>query len=398
MTQPVPARVGDTIDEVDTPALILDLDAFEANVALMASEAARMGVALRPHAKSNKCAEIARRQIAAGAVGVCVQKVSEAVALAEAGIDDILICNELVGQHKIAALVELSGRIRVAACVDDIGNVAAIERAAAAAGTKVSLLVDVDVGQGRCGVSPSQVVQLAQAIVSAPHLKFAGLQAYHGGAQHIRDVGERRAAALSAVSQAAAARDALAAAGIACPLITGAGTGTFRYEGASGLYTEIQPGSYVFMDADYNRNRWEAFDAGHQAPRPLSPPPGEGPPSRPSPPFGQSLHVLATVMSRVEASRPIVDAGLKALAVDSGMPLVDGRPGVTYERASDEHGNLRVELEGAGRPVAGLSLGDRVRLIPGHCDPTVNLYDWLVAIRGGRVEAVWPVTARGCLS
>ncbi len=394
MTQPVPARIGDTIDEIDTPALILELDAFEANVALMAAEAARMGVALRPHAKSNKCAEIARRQIAAGAVGVCVQKVSEAVALAEAGIDDILICNELVGKPKIAALVELSGRIRIAACVDDIGNVAAIERAAAAAGTTVSLLVDVDVGQGRCGVPPSQVVQLAQAIVSAPHLNFAGLQAYHGGAQHIRDVGERRAAALSAVSQAAAARDALAAARIACPLISGAGTGTFRYEGASGLYTEIQPGSYVFMDADYNRNRWEAFDAADNE----APPSRESPPLRQGPPFSQSLHVLATVMSRVDASRPIVDAGLKALAVDSGMPLVDGRPGVTYERASDEHGNLRLEAEGAGRQVAGLSLGDRVKLIPGHCDPTVNLYDWLVAVRGGRVEAVWPVTARGCLS
>ena len=376
MTQPLPARIGDTIDQIDTPALILEMDAFEANVERMAAEAARMGVALRPHAKSNKCAEIARRQLAAGAVGVCVQKVSEAAALADAGVDDILICNELVGDRKIAALVELSSRIRVAACVDDLGNIAAIERAAATAGTTVSLLVDVDVGQGRCGVPPSRVVQLARAIGSAPHLRFAGLQAYHGGAQHIRAVGERRAAALSAVEQAATAREALAAAGMDCPLITGAGTGTFAYEGASGLFSEIQPGSYVFMDADYNRNLWEG--AGAQAD---------------APPFRQSLYVLATVMSRVEPSRPIVDAGLKALAMDSGMPLVDGRPGVLYERASDEHGNLRVQ---AG--VAGPVLGERIRLIPGHCDPTVNLYDWLVTVRAGRVEAVWPVTARGCLN
>jgi D-serine deaminase-like pyridoxal phosphate-dependent protein len=240
----------------------------------------------------------------------------------------------------------------------------------------VSLLVDVDVGQGRCGVAPSRVVQLAKTILAAPHLRFAGLQAYHGGAQHIRTVGERRAAALAAVQQAASAREALAAAGIDCPAITGAGTGTFAYEGASGVYTEIQPGSYVFMDADYNRNRWEAAGAADSEVAP----------------FRQSLYVLATVMSRVQSSRPIVDAGLKALAMDSGMPLVDGHAGVMYERASDEHGSLRVP-PGA----EGLALGERVRLIPGHCDPTVNLYDWMVAVRAGRVEAVWPVTARGCL-
>ena len=377
MTQPLPARIGDPVEAIDTPALILDLDAFEANVALMAAEAARMGVALRPHAKSNKCAEIARRQLAAGAVGVCVHKVSDATALADAGIDDILICNELVGERKIAALVELSRRIRVAACVDDIGNIAAIARAAAAAGTTVSLLVDVDVGQGRCGVPPSRVVELAQASAAAPNLRFGGLQAYHGGAQHIRAVDERRAAALAAVQQAAAAREALAAAGIECPVITGAGTGTFGYEGASGVYTEIQPGSYVFMDADYNRNRWGAA----------------GTADAETPPFRQSLHVLTTVMSRVEPTRPIVDAGLKALAVDSGMPLVDGHPAVRFERASDEHGILRVEPANAGP-----QLGERLKLVPGHCDPTVNLYDWLVTLRAGRVEAVWPVTARGCVS
>ena len=376
MAQPVPARSGDPVAEIDTPALVLDLAAFDANVALMAAEAARMGVALRPHAKSHKCAEIARRQVRAGAVGVCVQKVSEAAALAEAGIDDILICNELVGDRKIAALVELSRRIRVTACVDDIGNIAAIARRAADAGATVSLMIEVDVGHGRCGVPPDRVVQLAQAIEAAPQLAFAGLQAYHGGAQHIRGVSERQAAARSAIRQAETARDMLAAAGIACPAVSGAGTGTFQFEGASAVYTEIQPGSYVFMDADYNRNHWQAQAAAA----------GDGPP------FRQSLHVLATVMSRVDASRPVVDAGLKALAVDSGMPLVEDRRGVTYEKASDEHGSLRVE-PGAAAP----ALGERVRLIPGHCDPTVNLYDWLVAVRDGRVEAVWPVTARGCL-
>lgn len=376
MTQPLPARVGDSVREIDTPALVLDLDAFEANVALMAAQARRLGVALRPHAKSNKCAEIARRQIAAGAIGVCVQKVSEAAALADEGIEDILICNELVGDRKIAAFVDLSSRIRIAACVDDIGNVAAIARIAQAARTRVALMIEVNVGQGRCGVAPgSPALRLAQALSAEPYLELAGIQAYHGGAQHIRDLRQRAAAARAAIAQAAVARDALVAAGIPCPIVTGAGTGTFPYEGASGVYTEVQPGSYVFMDADYNRNEWD--EAGSNAP----------------PPFRQSLHVMAAVMSCVQPGRAIVDAGLKALSVDSGLPGLADHPGVVYEQASDEHGIL-VAAPGAQAP----RLGEQVRLIPGHCDPTVNLYDWLVATRGDRVEGVWPVTARGCLA
>jgi 3-hydroxy-D-aspartate aldolase len=374
MSQPVPARAGDSIRDIDTPALILEMEAFESNVALMAAQAGRMGVGLRPHAKSHKCAEIARRQIAAGAVGVCVQKVSEAAALAAEGIGDIVICNEVVGDRKIAALVALSGRIRVAACVDDLANVAAIERLAAAADTIVSLMIEVDVGQGRCGVAPgAPVLQLAQAIQASPHLKFTGLQAYHGGAQHVREVQQRRATAEAAVAQADTARAALAAAGIDCPVVSGAGTGTFRYEGASKVYSEIQPGSYVFMDADYNRNQWDESGG--------------------DPPFRQSLYVLAGVMSCTTAGRAIVDAGLKALAVDSGMPVVAGWPGLVYQKASDEHGTLLVDA--AARAPAP---GDLVKLIPGHCDPTVNLYDWLVVTRANRVEAVWPVTARGCVN
>lgn len=370
MAQPLPARPGDSIRNIDTPALIMEMEAFEANLARMAAEASHLGVALRPHAKSNKCAEIARRQIAAGAVGVCVQKISEAIALAAEGVEDILICNELVTDRKIAALVDLSGKIRVAACVDDLGNIAAIERLAAAAGTTVSLMIEVNVGQGRCGVTPgAPVVELARAILASRHLKFAGLQAYQGGAQHVREVKNRRAKAQAAIAQAGIASAALAAAGIACPVVSGAGTGTFQYEGASTVYTEIQPGSYVFMDADYDRNQWA------------------------EPPFRQSLYVLAGVMSCTTSGRAIVDAGLKALAVDSGMPVAADWSGVVYEKASDEHGTLLIEA-GAKAPV----LGDVLKLVPGHCDPTVNLYDWLVVTRADRVEAVWPVTARGCVS
>ena len=369
MAQTRPARPGDPVAAIDTPALVLEMESFEANLAWMADEAARLGVVLRPHSKSHKCAEIARRQIAAGAVGVCVQKVSEAAALVAEGIGDVLICNELVRPAKIAELIRIGRTARVTACVDDPQNVALIARMAAEADAVVPLMVEVDVGQGRCGVAPGQAtVDLAWAISTSPHLRFAGLHAYHGSAQHVRDAAARRAMAEGAISKADAARTALASAGILCPVISGGGTGTFRHEGASSVYTEIQPGSYVFMDADYQRNQWE------------------------EPPFRQSLYVLAGVMSRAVPGRVIVDAGLKALSVDSGMPAVADHPGLTFAKASDEHGTLQVA---AGQRVP--ALGESIRLIPGHCDPTVNLYDWLVTTRGGVVEDVWPVTARGCL-
>ncbi len=381
MTQPQPARAGDPLDQIDTPALILDLDVFDANLQRMAETARRLGVALRPHAKSHKCAEIARRQIAAGAVGVCVQKVSEAEALVAEGIGDILICNELVTARKIEALIRVNRHARVTACVDDPAMVELHARLAAEAGVVLPLMIEVDVGHGRCGIAPGPAfVDLARRIAAAPALTFAGLHAYHGRAQHIRGVAERQATSRGAVARAAEARDLLAAAGIACPVISGAGTGSFEVEGASGVYTEIQPGSYVFMDADYQRNEWA------------------------EPPFRQSLFVLAGVMSRsgpgaatVGPGHAVVDAGLKALAFDSGLPEIARRgavpiDGLAYTGASDEHGTIKV-AEGAAIP----RLGDLLWLTPGHCDPTVNLYDWIVTVRGDVVSEVWPVTARGCL-
>jgi 3-hydroxy-D-aspartate aldolase len=396
MTQPVPAAIGDAIDAIDTPALLLDLDAFEANLARMAETARSLGVALRPHAKSHKCAEIARRQMAAGAVGVCVQKVSEAEALAAAGIGNILICNELVTRRKVAALIRAGRQARVIACVDHLDNVALIAQMAAEAGVVIPLMIEVDVGQGRCGIAPGAgVVALARHIEAEPALEFVGLHAYQGSAQHVRDVGERRDKAAAAVRQADLARSWLSEAGIACPVISGAGTGTFEVEGASGVYNEIQPGSYVFMDADYNRNAWAER------------------------PFRQSLFVLAGVVSATAAERAgtgnpadlavlpadargpgraIVDAGLKAMAFDSGLPDIPALPGqdptgLAYGRPSDEHGTISVA---DGVPVP--RIGSTLRLVPGHCDPTVNLHDWIVVVRGDRVVDLWAVTARGCLA
>lgn len=214
-------------------------------------------------------------------------------------------------------------------------------------------------------------VSVAREILGFKNLRFAGLQAYHGRAQHVRSLAERRAAIDAASRKVSETKSLLQKEGIACPIVTGAGSGTYMLEVESGGWDEIQPGSYVFMDADYARNEWAA----------------------PLPRFRHALFVLTTVMSRPAADRAIVDAGLKASSVDSGMPAVWERPGLVYAGASDEHGRVEI-AEGASAP----QLGEKLLLVPGHCDPTVNLYDWYVCTRGGRVEEIWPVSARGASS
>ena len=373
MTVRPPADIGMGLADVDTPALIIDLDAFEANLARMAQAAQVCGVRLRPHAKTHKCAIIALRQMALGAVGVCCQKVSEAEALVQGGVRDVLVTNEIVGERKIAHLAALAREAKLAVCVDDAGNIADLDRAAARAGATLDVLVEIDVGAHRCGVAPgAPALALAKRVEAAKALRFAGLQAYQGSAQHIRDYGERRAAIDAAVEATGKTVALLGEHGLACASLTGAGTGTFRFEAGSGLYNELQAGSYIFMDADYAQNRGEnraPFDE-----------------------FGHSLFVYTTVMSAPEPGRAVVDAGLKASSVDAGLPTVHDMPGVTFVGASDEHGKLAFD---AG--ISGPSPGDKLKLIPGHCDPTVNLYDWYVCVRDGRVQALWPIVARGAL-
>jgi len=359
------------LEDVDTPALILDLDAFETNLRRLA-DAVRGRVRVRAHAKTHKCPEIGRRQVAAGAVGVCCQKVSEAEAMVEGGISDVLVSNEVVGAGKLARLAALSGRARLGVCVDDAGNVRDLEAAMQRAGARIDVYIELEVGMRRCGVAPGEpALALAKAVVACPNLRFAGVHAYHGRAQHIRSAQERRAVITNSFLHVKNTKALLAAAGIACPIVTGAGSGTFMFEVELGAWDEIQPGSYVFMDADYARNEW----------------------APPMPRFEHSLFVLATVMSRPEPGVAIVDAGLKASSVDSGMPGVWQRPGLAYLRASDEHGWVEIE-PGAAAP----ALGDKLLLVPGHCDPTVNLYDWYVCVRKGVVEALWPITARGAVN
>ena len=328
----------------------------------------------------HKSATIARLQIAAGAVGVCVQKTSEAEALAAAGIDDIYISNEVIDAAKLARVAALARRSgwRSRSTRSSVERLAA---AVAAAGATIDVFVEVDVGQGRCGAPAGRGGPLAQHVVAhAPPeggLRFAGLQAYHGAAQHLRGADERaRGRGQRAAALARAAQASIGAPGIACPLVTGAGTGTFAFDAASGVWGELQAGSYLFMDRDYADN---------------APTPG-------APRFEHALFVKSQVMSR-GASHAVVDAGHKSHAIDSGLPRVWQRE-LDYANGGDEHGILRPHADAsrAGLP----ALGETVWLVPGHCDPTVNLHERYVAVRGGLaggvVEAVWPIEARGCVS
>jgi 3-hydroxy-D-aspartate aldolase len=365
-----PAEIGARLASVDTPALLLDLDAFEHNLDALHATLAGLPVRVRPHAKAHKCPEIALRQVARGAVGICCQKVSEAEAFVRAGIQDVVVVNEVVGAPKLARLARLAGRAKMGVAVDDAGNVDAVDRAAGEAGVAIDVLVEIDVGLNRCGVEPGPAaVALARRVADKRHLRFAGLQAYQGRAQQVRLFGERQAAAAAAAGKVRVTLDLLAEEGLQAATVTGGGTGTYPFDAASGVYTEIQPGSYIFMDADYGRNLDE-----------------DGQPVRS---FEQSLFVLTTVMSHPAPGRAVVDAGVKAHSVDAGMPLVRGVPGARHTRASDEHGVI--ELDGPGT----LSIGQKIRLVPGHCDPTVNLHEWFVCFRDDRVEAIWPITARG---
>lgn len=373
MLQTPPALPGDAEEEIDTPALLLDLDAFEANLDTMARLLEGTGAKLRPHAKTHKSATVARLQAARGAVGQCVQKVGEAEALAWGGIGDILVSNEVVGAAKLRRLAGLTKLATVAVCVDDAEQVWALEQAAEALGTRIETLVEIEIGMGRCGVDPGPpAVALAQRIARSPHLGFAGLQAYHGKAQHRRTVSERHEAIAAAGEATRRTVEQLAQQGLKCRIVGGAGTGTFEEEVASGVWNEIQAGSYAFMDADYAQN----LDAN----------------GKPISTFRHALFVLATVMSVPRPGVAVLDVGHKGVAVDRGPPLVWRMEEVRCAGCSDEHATLQFD-PGA----RSLKLGQKLRLVPGHCDPTVDRYDWYVGVRDGRVECVFPVDARGSM-
>jgi D-serine deaminase-like pyridoxal phosphate-dependent protein len=362
-----------TESEIDTPALILDLDAFESNLDKMSSIVAATDVKLRPHAKTHKSPVIAQLQMRRGAVGQCVQKTAEAEALAWGGVQDILVTNQVVDPRKLRRLAALSSIAKIAVCVDSARHIELLESAARDAGVRISTLIEIDVGSGRCGVAPgSEAIDLAKRVAGSRHLAFDGLQAYNGRAQHLRSASERQEAISKAIAACEQTVEGLVRSRIPCRIVSGGGTGTFELEAASGVYTELQAGSYCFMDLDYAENKQED---GH-----------------PFTTFQHALFVLASVMSTPRPGLSVLDAGHKAVAIERGMPGVWQQTAMRISSAADEHARLEYPCE-----VAGPALGDKLRLVPRHCDPTIDRFDWYVGVRAGRVECVWPISARGSM-
>ena len=369
----IPAAPGMDEKDIQTPCLILDLDALERNIRKMGDYARAHGMRHRSHGKMHKSVDVQKLQERlGGAVGVCCQKVSEAEVFVRGGIKDVLVSNQVRDPAKIDRLARLPKfGARILVCVDDIDNVADLSAAAQRHGTQLECFVEIDCGAGRCGVTTTQdVVAIARAIDAAPGLKFTGIQAYQGAMQHMDSFDDRKAKLDAAIEMVKNAVAGLKVVGLEPELVSGGGTGSYYFESASGVYNELQCGSYAFMDADYGRihdKDGRRIDQGE---------------------WENALFILTSVMSHAKADKAIVDAGLKAQSVDSGLPVVFGREDVKYIKCSDEHGVVE-------DPQRVLRVNDKLRLIPGHCDPTCNIHDWYVGVRGGKVEVLWPVSARG---
>ncbi|HEY1707566.1 MAG TPA: DSD1 family PLP-dependent enzyme [Rhizomicrobium sp.] len=358
--------------KLQTPALVVDLDVLERNIAKMAAHAKAHGTALRPHAKTHKSIEIAKRQIAAGALGQCCAKLGEAEALAAGGIDSILLTSPVVSDGGVARLIALNARMQnLMAVCDNLSIAEKLNAAAQASGKKLNVFVDIDPGMSRTGIRSELAPALVEYIAHADGLTLAGLQCYAGQAQHMESPNERRSASLGVMKEFGALRDTLKAKGLAPAIFSGGGTGTFDIDVDANVLTELQVGSYVFMDRQYN-DVWEK--------------PGE------RTPFETSLFVHTTVISANRDGLATTDAGLKAFATDAEPPrIAAGAPeGATYFFFGDEQGGVIYPREGKK-----LTHGEQLACVVPHCDPTVNLYDCYHAVRGDALEAIWPVDARG---
>ena len=359
---------------LSTPSLVLDLDVMESNLELMAAHCRATGQALRPHAKSHKCTSIAKAQIAAGAVGVCCATIHEAEVMVAAGVP-VLITSPPTGEAKVARLMVLHGTTEaLKVATDTLAHVAALAAATAAAGIDwpLALVTDFDVGTHRTGAATAtDVVVLAQAIEGAPGLKFAGVQAYYGHLQHIEDYVERTVAVAAENMRLGETVDALRAAGFAVPLVTGGGTGSYDMDYRHGLFNELQAGSYIFTDVQYNAVALREDEAR---------------------PFAPSLFVQASVVNDVHDSHAIIDAGLKSFATDGPEPEFAVRTplGASYKFFGDEHGAVVY-----GEANERLEVGAQLACLVPHCDPTVNLYDTYHCVRGDTLVDIWPIEARG---
>jgi D-serine deaminase-like pyridoxal phosphate-dependent protein len=355
------AVLGQAVESLDSPQLLVDLDVVDANLAALRNACEQRGVSLRAHFKSLKCTGLAHYLHERGVDSFLCAKLNEAEALIESGLTDVLIANQVVGRTKLRRLMELCQRGRVSVCVDDPGNVRALSEAAVAADTTVGVLVEVNIGMNRCGVEPGRpTLELAQLVRSLPGLYFVGLQGYDGHLQMLSDPEERRTKCLEGLDQLVGTRRLLESEGVAVEVVTGGGTGTWEYVSAYPGMTEIQPGSFVLMDCAYHKVR---------------------------PEFGCSLSILATVISRREGQF-VLDAGSKAISRDFGTPVIKDHPNETVTKLSEEH--TTVSCTGTVPHV-----GDLREVLPAHCCATMNLHRTCVGFRGGIIEAVWPIEASG---
>lgn len=367
----IPATVNMDAADIQTPCLVIDLDAFEKNIEVMRAYCEQTGMRHRVHGKMHKSVDVAVYQIEKGdACGVCCQKVSEAEVFARGGVKDVLVSNQVRDPAKIDRLARLPKLgARTICCIDDLDNVAELSSAAVKHGTQIEVLVEIDCGAGRCGVVAGQpVVELAKAVDAAQGLKFAGIQAYQGAMQHMQNYEDRKEKINIAVDMVKESIDMLRAQGLECDIVGGGGTGSYYFEGSSGVFNELQCGSYAFMDADYQTIHDENGKRISE--------------------FANALFILTSVMSHAKADKAICDAGLKAQSVDSGLPYIFGRTDVEYIKCSDEHGVI-------SDPDGVLKINEKLKLVPGHCDPTCNVHDWYVGVRDGKVESLWPISARG---
>ena len=352
--------------ELDTPALLIDLDKMEANIQTMANYFTNISAGLRPHVKTHKTPIIAHKQIAAGAIGVTCAKLGEAEAVIHAGIRDVLIANQVVGTQKIARLINLAKHAEIMVAVDNPQNVQAISEAASAKGVSVRILVEVNIGMNRCGVEPGQpALALAQHILQSPNLKFEGLMGYEGHTVSKPALAERDTSAREAVQRLVDTKHYLEKHGVEVAIMSGGGTGTFNITGSIPEMTEVQAGSYIFMDSTYHN----VEGIGEQ--------------------FACALSVLATVVSRPQPNRIVVDTGLKVLAKEFGIPQPTGVEGLEMTGLSEEHGKIEADTN------VTLTPGDKLEILPTHCCTTVNLHDRYYGIRNGIVESVWDIAARG---
>ncbi|KAJ5085139.1 hypothetical protein N7532_009910 [Penicillium argentinense] len=360
-------KVGDRVEDLDTPSMIVDLDLMEANIQKLMNKLLPTGLNIRPHLKTTKSAILANKLAKAGAKGGCVAKISEAEAIAAAGFDDLLITCEIVGPVKVQRLVELyrkHPKIRIV--VDSEVGASAINDALANSGIQkpITTLIDLDVGLHRTGVKPGEpALALARHVGGLKHLKLIGVQGYEGHLQHLHDYEDRKKQCLESMSTLVGTAEAFRQAGFPIEVVTTGGTGTAEFCASVPGVTELQPGSFIFMDVDY-RNAVGSF-------------------------FSHSLVLLSTVISQQGPRAVTIDTGLKSLTTDSGLAeCKDSR--YEYGVLGDEHGSLMWE---EGSPA--LKVGDRVEMLPSHIDPTVNLHDFYYAHRNGVIQEIWPVDSRG---